>query len=73
MANPAATGDRIRLIAMGDDPDPVQIGQTGTVVDVSRHGGGNDAWCQIEVDWDNGRTLMLVSPPDAFEIIESST
>lgn len=62
-------GDRIRLLAMQDDPDPIQVGQTGTVVSVARHGGGKDAWFQIDVSWDNGRTLMLVSPPDAFEII----
>jgi len=64
-------GDRIRMLAMQDDPDPIQVGQTGTVVSVSRHGGGNDAWFQIDVSWDNGRMLMLVSPPDAFEIIAS--
>ncbi len=62
-------GDRIRLLAMQDDPDPIQVGQTGTVVSVARHGGGQDAWFQIDVSWDNGRTLMLVSPPDAFELI----
>lgn len=62
-------GDRIRLLAMQDDPDPIQTGQNGTVVSVARHGGGQDAWFQIDVSWDNGRTLMLVSPPDAFEII----
>lgn len=62
-------GDRIRLLAMQDDPDPIQVGQTGTVVSVAGHGGGKDAWFQIDVSWDNGRTLMLVSPPDAFEII----
>ena len=66
---PPANGDRIRLIAMGDDPEPLQIGQTGTVVDVSRHGAGKSAWFQIDVAWDNGRTLMLVSPPDQFEIV----
>ena len=62
-------GDRIRLLAMTDDPDPIQVGQLGTVVSVSRHGGGNDAWHQVDVAWDNGRTLMLVSPPDRFEIV----
>ena len=63
-------GDRIRLLAMRDDPDPIQVGQLGTVVSVSRHGSGKDAWNQIDVAWDNGRTLMLVSPPDRFEIVE---
>ena len=62
-------GDRIRLLAMADDPDPIQVGQLGTVVSVSHHGGGKHAWHQIDVAWDKGRTLMLVSPPDRFEIV----
>ena len=62
-------GDRVRLVAMHDDPDPIQVGQMGTVVSVSSHGGGKDAWQQIDVAWDNDRTLMLVSPPDQFEIV----
>lgn len=61
-------GDRIRLLSMTDDPDPIQVGQLGTVVSVSRHG-GNDAWHHIDVAWDNGRTLMIVSPPDRFEFV----
>ena len=63
------SGSRLRLTSMRDDPDPIQIGQMGTVVSVARHGGGKDAWIQIDVSWDNGRTLMLVSPPDTFEIV----
>ncbi len=62
-------GDRIRLVSMRDDPDPIPPGPLGTVRRVSHHGSGEDAWQQIEVDWDNGRTLMLVVPPDAFEIV----
>ena len=62
-------GDRIRLLAMDDDPCPIPVGQVGTVLGVTRHGGGKDAWDQIDVAWDNGRTLMLVSPPDRFEIV----
>ena len=62
-------GDRIRLLAMRDDPDPIQVGQLGTVVSVSRHGDGKDTWHQIDVAWDNGRTLMVVSPPDRFELV----
>ena len=62
-------GDRIRLVAMHDDPDPILVGQLGTVIDVARQVSGKDAWFQIEVSWDNGRTLMLVSPPDEFEIV----
>ena len=62
-------GDRIRLLAMRDDPAPIQVGQLGTVVSVSRHGDGKDTWHQIDVAWDNGRTLMVVSPPDRFELV----
>ena len=62
-------GDRVRLVAMHDDPDPIPAGELGTVVSVSRHGAGTDTWHQIDVAWDNGRTLMLVCPPDAFEIV----
>ena len=68
-ATPPHPGDRIRLLAMHDDPDPIQAGQIGTVVGVTRHVGGEDEWFQIEVSWDKGRTLMLVSPPDVFEIV----
>lgn len=62
-------GSRIRLLAMHDDPDPLQVGQIGTVVGITRHGSNRDEWFQVEVSWDNGRTLMLSSPPDVFEII----
>jgi uncharacterized protein DUF4314 len=62
-------GDRIRLISMRHDPDPLDPGQLGTVVSVRRHGAGADEWHQIDVAWDNGRSLMLVSPPDEFEIV----
>ena len=63
-------GNRIRLLAMHDDPDPIQVGQIGTVVGVARHSSGQDEWFQVDVSWDNGRTLMLASPPDEFEIID---
>ena len=61
--------DRIRFTGMADDPDPIQVGQLGTVVSVSLHGRGRDAWNEIDVLWDNGRTLMLVLPPDNIEIV----
>ena len=66
-------GDRIRLLEMNDDPSPVSVGQEGTVVGIHRIGEDPDAWHQIDVAWDNGRTLMLVSPPDRFEVIASGT
>jgi hypothetical protein len=70
MNNPPRIGDRIRLLDMQDDPDPILPGQTGTVTGVFLHGKGGKEWCQIDVSWDDGRTLLLVSPPDTFEIID---
>jgi len=62
-------GDRIRLIAMPDDPDPIPVGSTGTVTFVNEHGSGERTWFQIGVDWDNGRNLMLSVPPDDFALL----
>ena len=59
-------GDRIRIVHMVDDPDPVPAGTVGTVTEIHIH----SDWTQIEVAWENGRRLMLVSPPDKFEIID---
>jgi hypothetical protein len=62
-------GDRIKLIAMPDDPDPIAFGSKGTVTFVNSHGGGPRILFQIGVDWDNGRRLMLSVPPDECEVI----
>ncbi len=59
-------GDCIRLIQMVDDPDPIPVGTIGTVTEIHIH----SDWTQIEVSWENGRMLMLVSPSDKFEIID---
>ena len=64
-------GDRIRLISMDDDPDPVPFGTMGVVTAVDQHGAGRDAWAQIDVEWENGRALMLSVPPDRFEIADT--
>ncbi len=69
MNKPPRIGDRIRLLAMLDDPYPIAPGQRGTVTGVASHGEKYDRWFQFDVSWDNGRSLMLVSPPDNFEII----
>jgi hypothetical protein len=64
-------GDRIRLLATPDDRDPVPPGTTGAVKAVHPRGTGPDQWLQVEVDWDNRRRLMLMVPPDEFEILAS--
>jgi hypothetical protein len=62
---PLRPGDRIRLVAMPQDPDPVLPGTTGTVTAIRPH----RTWTQVDVDWDNGRKLMLSLPTDQYEII----
>jgi hypothetical protein len=59
------TGDRVRLIAMPHDPDPIPVGTLGVVLRVTDHGD----WQQVEVAWDNGRTLMLALPEDCVAIV----
>ena len=60
----ATPGDRIRLLAMPDDPDPIPTGSTGTVISAT-----TGTFAQIEVEWDNGRTLALIPGVDLFELI----
>ena len=60
----ALPGDRIRLLAMPDDPDPIPAGSTGTVISATK-----GTFAQLEVDWDNGRTLALIPGVDQYEII----
>lgn len=68
MATNFKAGQRIRLVSMIDDPDPIPAGTTGTVVKTYPQ----QDWFQIDVEWDNGRTLMLSIPPDEIERIEPS-
>ena len=55
-------GDRIKLLQMNDDPDPIPAGTLGTVTFINKCGD----FTQIAVDWDNGRKLMLAVPPDRY-------
>lgn len=59
-------GDRIRLVSMPEDPDPIPLGSIGTVIAVYDHKG----WTQVDVAWDNGRSLMLTMPDDCVAIVE---
>jgi hypothetical protein len=60
-------GDKIELVSMGNDPDPIQPGTTGTVI----------GWCasenvqleQIWVKWDNGRQLNILPRVDKWRKI----
>ena len=58
-------GDRVKMIHMPDDPDPIPAGSIGTVTGVTAGPLG-----QVTVDWDSGRSLSLVPGVDRFEVIE---
>lgn len=59
---PVPEGTRIRLVAMGADPNPVPAGTLGTVV------GGNGS--QLWVAWDNGSRLCLIVDVDRYEQVD---
>jgi len=63
------TGDRIRLISMPEDPDPIPVGTLGVVLRVIDY----REWQQVEVAWDNGRKLMLSLPEDCVAIVPPGT
>ena len=54
-------GDRIELVDMPDDPDPIPFGTKGTVLYSDEKVG------QIGVKWDNGRTLFLLIGVDSWK------
>jgi hypothetical protein len=59
---PVPTGARIEFIAHGEpDPDPLTPGEEGTVT------GGNGM--QIFVNWDSGRSLILLPEVDRFRVL----
>lgn len=61
-------GDRIRLIRMGDDPDPIAPGATGEIMVTPVEIQGI---MHVSVKWDPevGRSLSLCIPPDEVEVI----
>ena len=60
-------GDRVRITGiMKDDPDPLDIGDEGTVEEVFNL--FDHRLTQIDVTWDSGRSLLLL-PSDPFQII----
>lgn len=50
---------------MLNDPDPITIGTLGTVRSIRQYAN----WTQVDVDWDNGRQLMLCLPDDRVEVL----
>lgn len=56
-----APGARVRATGLMDDPDPIPVGNTGTVRWATEH--------QIKVDWDEGDRALMLLPTDPFEVL----
>ena len=67
---PVQVGDRIALTEVPDDPNPIEVGEEGTVTAVTLVSfRAHDSFHQVEVAWDSGRSLSLTVPADKFTII----
>lgn len=63
-------GDRVRLVHMGDDPDPVPAGTEGEVLVVTDLHFRNKPETQFIIKWDNGRSLSCICPPDILQVVQ---
>lgn len=63
-------GDRVAIVSMPDERDPIPAGTQGTVRSSRVADLGDGMFEQVRVDWDGGRTLMAVIPPDTLELLE---
>lgn len=61
-------GDRVKMTGvMPNDPAPMEVGAEGTVTEINKAFYPDQA-AQIYVDWDNGRSLILLSS-DPFRVL----
>ncbi len=67
-------GDRIRLVEMPNDPDPIPPGTEGVVGSITEFNfNGSRPEVQLIVKWDNGRSLSCICPPDVVEVLGKDT
>jgi len=62
-------GDRVELLDMPDDPNPIEEGTKGTVISMTDDP-FDEAEYIISVQWDNGRTLNLCTKVDRVMKLE---
>jgi len=60
-------GDKIELVQMDNDPNPIPAGTKGKITGVNPTPWPGEL--QVHVAWENGRTLMLIHPEDKFRVI----
>lgn len=62
-------GDRIELVSMPEDPDPIPAGSRGTVDEVVPVNWPGRDFTQLWVTWDDGRSLIPCVPPDVVRVL----
>ena len=65
-------GDRVKMVHMPDDPDPIPAGSVGTVRLITDLHFRDQPQVQFMVSWDSGRSLSCICPPDIIEICNES-
>jgi hypothetical protein len=55
-------GARVKMIWMGEDPDPIPVGAEGTIEYIDDLG-------TVHVRWDNGRFLGLIPSHDKWRVL----
>ena len=62
------SGTQIKLIKMNDPPEtnPIPPGSVGTIDHV-------DDGCQLQMRWDNGRSLALIPGVDEYVVLSYPT
>lgn len=63
-----AIGQRVELVRMDNDPNPVPIGSRGVIVAISESGDSR-YHTHVGVKWDNGRSLSVLLPLDEIRLV----
>lgn len=60
-----SVGDEIQLTGKMDDPRPVDVGTTGTIITI-------DDMNQLHIHWTTGRLLAVIPNVDSFKLIKAN-
>ena len=64
MNEPLSEGDRVKLVSMSNDPDPIKVGTQGTVTSANKM---PNEMMIYGMRWDDGRSLTLLEGEDEWE------
>jgi hypothetical protein len=65
-----AVGDKIKLIKMPDDPNPIASGMVGTITGIQEAYSEGDVPLTYVVLWENGKTRNVLVGVDRFELLK---